>query len=160
LSVTIHTARPGVLIGKGGAGIEIIKNEIEKIIKNKAVKVSINIVEVRRPDMDAQLVAENIAAQLEKRIQFRRAMKSAMQRTMKSGAKGVKTMSSGRLEGAEIARSEHYHEGSIPLHTLRADVDYGFAEARTTFGIIGVKVYIYKGEILHKLDITREGGNA
>jgi small subunit ribosomal protein S3 len=159
LSVVIFTARPGVIIGKAGAGVEIIKNEVEKLCKNKATKISISIMEVRRPDVDAQLVAENIAAQLEKRTQFRRAMKSAMQRSMKAGAKGIKTMVAGRLDGAEIARSEHYHEGSIPLHTLRADIDYGFAEAHTTFGVIGVKVWIYKGEIFLKPMNVREGGD-
>jgi small subunit ribosomal protein S3 len=159
LSVVIFTARPGVIIGKAGAGVEIIKNEVAKLCKNKATKISISIMEVRRPDVDAQLVAENIAAQLEKRTQFRRAMKSAMQRSMKAGAKGVKTMVAGRLDGAEIARSEHYHEGSIPLHTLRADIDYGFAEAHTTFGVIGVKVWIYKGEIFLRTMNAREGGS-
>ncbi|MDR2090785.1 MAG: 30S ribosomal protein S3 [Clostridiales bacterium] len=160
LSVAIYTARPGVIIGKAGAGVEIIKKEVEKLCKNKATGISISIMEVKRPDTDAQLVAENIAAQLEKRTQFRRAMKSAMQRSMKAGAKGIKTMVAGRLDGAEIARSEHYHEGSIPLHTLRADIDYGFAEAHTTFGVIGVKVWIYKGEILLKTVNVREGGDA
>ncbi|MDR1906110.1 MAG: 30S ribosomal protein S3 [Clostridiales bacterium] len=159
LSVMIFTARPGVIIGKGGAGVEIIKKEVEGLCKNKTTKISISIMEVRRPDTDAQLIAENIAAQLEKRIQFRRAMKQAMQRAVKAGVKGIKTMVAGRLDGAEIARSEHYHEGSIPLHTLRADIDYGFAEAHTTFGVIGVKVWIYKGEILQKTLNVREGGN-
>jgi small subunit ribosomal protein S3 len=159
LSVVIFTARPGVIIGKAGAGVEIIKGEIAKLCQNKATKISISIMEVRRPDTDAQLTAENIAAQLEKRIQFRRAMKQAMQRAVKAGARGIKTMVAGRLDGAEIARSEHYHEGSIPLHTLRADIDYGFAEAHTTFGVIGVKVWIYKGEILRKTSNVREGGD-
>ena len=148
ISVTMMTARPGVLIGKGGANVEIIKNEIAKLSKGNAV--SLNIVEVKKPDMDAQLVAEGIAAQLEKRVSFRRAVRQNMGRAMRAGAKGIKAMVSGRLDGAEIARSEHYHEGSIPLHTLRADIDYGFAEAHTTFGVIGVKVWIYKGEILAK----------
>ena len=138
ISVTMMTARPGVLIGKGGANVEIIKNEIAKLSKGNAV--SLNIVEVKKPDMDAQLVAEGIAAQLEKRVSFRRAVRQNMGRAMRAGAKGIKAMVSGRLDGAEIARSEHYHEGSIPLHTLRADIDYGFAEAHTTFGVIGVKV--------------------
>lgn len=159
LSVTIYTARPGVIIGKGGAGVEIIKKEIEKLCQNKATRIGISIMEVKRPDTDAQLVAEGIAAQLEKRVQFRRAMKQAMQRAVKSGAKGIKTMVAGRLDGAEIARSEHYHEGSIPLHTLRADIDYGIAEAHTTFGVIGVKVWIYKGEILLKTVSVREGAH-
>ncbi|MDR1939939.1 MAG: 30S ribosomal protein S3 [Clostridiales bacterium] len=159
LSVVIFTARPGVIIGKGGAGVEIIKGEVARLCKNKDTKISISIMEVRRPDTDAQLTAENIAGQLEKRTQFRRAMKQSMQRAIKAGAKGIKTMVAGRLDGAEIARSEHYHEGSIPLHTLRADIDYGFAEAHTTFGVIGVKVWIYKGEILQKTSNVREGGD-
>jgi small subunit ribosomal protein S3 len=157
LSVVIYTARPGVIIGKAGAGVEIIKKELADLCKNKAAKIAISIMEVKRPDTEAQLVAENIAAQLEKRIQFRRAMKQAMMRATKAGAKGIKTMVAGRLDGAEIARVEHYHEGSIPLHTLRADIDYGFAEAHTTFGVIGVKVWVYKGEILLK-SVVREGG--
>ena len=157
ISVTMMTARPGVLIGKGGANVEIIKNEIAKLSKGNAV--SLNIVEVKKPDMDAQLVAEGIAAQLVKRVSFRRAVRQNMGRAMRAGAKGIKAMVSGRLDGAEIARSEHYHEGSIPLHTLRADIDYGFAEAHTTFGVIGVKVWIYKGEILAKKK-SNEGGQA
>ena len=148
VTVDIHTGRPGVLIGKAGAGAEEIKAEVQKIAKD--VAVSINIVEVKRPDMDAQLVAEGIAAQLEKRVSFRRAMRQCMGRAIRSGAKGIKTMVAGRLDGAEIARCEQYHEGSIPLHTLRADIDYGFAEALTTFGIIGVKVWVYRGEVLPK----------
>ncbi len=158
ISVTMNTARPGVLIGKGGANVEIIKNEIAKLSKGNAV--SLNIVEVKKPDMDAQLVAESIAAQLEKRVSFRRAVRQNMSRAMRAGAKGIKAMVSGRLDGAEIARSEHYHEGSIPLHTLRADIDYGFAEAHTTFGVIGVKVWVYKGEILAKAKKSNEGGQA
>ena len=146
--IFIYTGRPGTLIGKQGAGIEQMKAEVQKLVGDKFVVI--NIMEVKNPDMDAQLVAENIAAQLEKRIAFRRAMRSAMQRATRAGAKGIKTCVSGRLDGAEIARNEHYHEGSIPLHTLRADIDYGFAEAHTTYGIIGVKVWIYKGEILDK----------
>ena len=146
--VDIHTGRPGVLIGKAGAGAEEIKAEIQKMVGDKAV--TLNIIEVKRPDMDAQLVAEAIAAQLEKRVSFRRAMRQCMGRATRSGAKGIKTMVSGRLDGAEIARCEQYHEGSIPLHTLRADIDYGFAQALTTFGIIGVKVWVYRGEILPK----------
>lgn len=146
--VDIHTGRPGVLIGKAGAGAEEIKADVQKIAKDAVV--TINIVEVKRPDMDAQLVAEGIAAQLEKRVSFRRAMRQCMGRAIRSGAKGIKTMVSGRLDGAEIARCEQYHEGSIPLHTLRADIDYGFAEALTTFGIIGVKVWVYRGEVLPK----------
>ena len=146
--VDIHTGRPGVLIGKAGAGVEEIKNDVQKLVGDK--QVVINIIEVKRPDMDAQLIAEGIAAQLEKRVSFRRAMRQAMGRATRSGAKGIKTMVSGRLDGAEIARSEQYHEGSIPLHTLRADIEYGFAEAKTTFGIIGVKVWVYVGEVLPK----------
>ena len=157
IAVSIATARPGVLIGKGGANVEIIKNEIAKLSKGNAV--TLNIVEVKKPDMDAQLVAESIAAQLEKRVSFRRAVRQNMGRAMRAGAKGIKAMVSGRLDGAEIARSEHYHEGSIPLHTLRADIDYGFAEAHTTFGVIGVKVWVYKGEILAKRKSV-EGGQA
>ena len=154
--IFIYTGRPGTLIGKQGAGIEQMKAEVQKLVGDKFVVIY--IMEVKNPDMDAQLVAENIAAQLEKRIAFRRAMRSAMQRATRAGAKGIKTCVSGRLDGAEIARNEHYHEGSIPLHTLRADIDYGFAEARTTFGIIGVKVWVYKGEILGK-PARKEGGN-
>ena len=154
--IFIYTGRPGTLIGKQGAGIEQMKAEVQKLVGDKFVVI--NIMEVKNPDMDAQLVAENIAAQLEKRIAFRRAMRSAMQRATRAGAKGIKTCVSGRLDGEEIARNEHYHEGSIPLHTLRADIDYGFAEARTTFGIIGVKVWVYKGEILGK-PARKEGGN-
>ena len=154
--IFIYTGRPGTLIGKQGAGIEQMKAEVQKLVGDKFVVI--NIMEVKKPEMDAQLVAENIAAQLEKRIAFRRAMRSAMQRATRAGAKGIKTCVSGRLDGAEIARNEHYHEGSIPLHTLRADIDYGFAEGRTTFGIIGVKVWVYKGEILGK-PARKEGGN-
>lgn len=155
--VNIFTGRPGTIIGKAGAGVEVIKGEVQKFCQGR--NVNINIMEVKRPDVDAQLVAESIAAQLEKRASFRRSMKQAMSRSMKAGAKGIKTMVSGRLDGAEIARSEHYHEGSIPLQTLRADVDYGFAEAHTTFGVIGVKCWIYKGEILGG-KAAREGGKA
>jgi len=141
----IHTAKPGIIIGRGGADIEKLKASVAKMINKD---VTINIVEIKNADLSAQLVAENIAAQLVRRISFRKAMKQAMGRSMKSGAKGIKTSCSGRLGGAEIARTEHYHEGTIPLQTLRADIDYGFAEADTTFGKIGVKVWIYKGEIL------------
>lgn len=156
IAVTIHTARPGVLIGKQGAEIEVIKNDLGKIAKGK--QIGINIIEVKKPDCDAQLVAESIASQLEKRASFRRCMKQAISRAMRLGAKGVKAMVSGRLDGAEIARTEHYHEGSIPLQTLRADIDYGFAVARTTFGAIGVKVWVYKGEVLGGM--RKEGGEA
>lgn len=144
--VTIHTGRPGVLIGKAGAEIEVIKKDLAKLTGGK--QVIINVTEVRKPDADAQLVAESVAAQLEKRISFRRAMKQAIGKTMRAGVKGVKMQVSGRLDGREIAGCEHYHEGSIPLQTLRADIEYGFAEAHTTFGMIGVKCWIYKGEVL------------
>ena len=146
VKVNLHCSRPGVVIGKGGQEIEKLRLELEKKL-GKAV--SLNIVEVRSPDLNAQLVAENIAAQLEKRISFRRAMKQAMQRAPRLGAKGIKCACSGRLGGAEIARGESYHEGTIPLQTLRADIEYGFAEANTTYGKIGCKVWIYKGEVLN-----------
>jgi len=145
VKVHIHTSKPGIVIGKGGASIEDLRNELQKLTESK---VMINVVEVKKPEVDAQLVAENVALQLENRISFRRAMKQVMGRAMKAGAKGIKVACSGRLAGAEIARTEHYHEGTIPLQTLRADIDYGFAEANTTYGKIGVKVWIYKGEIL------------
>ena len=148
VSIDIYTSKPGMIIGMKGAGIEELKKQLAKVVPNK--QFHINIMEVKRPDMDADLVAESIAAQLEKRSSFRRTMKQAMGRVMRSGAKGVKIKVSGRLDGAEIARSEAYHEGSIPLQTLRADIDYGVATARTTFGAIGVKVWVYKGEILPK----------
>lgn len=141
----IHCAKPGMVIGKGGVEIEKLRKYCEKLIKKTVI---INIVEIKSMDMNAQLVAESIAQQLEKRVSFRRALKQAMARSMKAGAKGIKTQVSGRLGGAEIARTEHYHEGTIPLQTLRADIDYGFAEAATTYGIIGVKVWLYKGEVL------------
>jgi len=155
--VAIHTSRPATLIGKAGSGVEQIKKEVEKLLGNTDKKVSINIMEVKAPDADAQLVAENIAKQLEGRASFRRTMKQAMSKAMKAGAKGIKTMVSGRLDGAEIARSEQYREGSIPLQTLRANIEYGVATAHTTFGAIGVKVWIYKGEVLGKNKV--EGGN-
>ena len=145
VKIILQVARPGLVIGKGGEAIEALRLKVEKMIGKS---VALNIVEVKSPDMDAQLVAENIAQQLEKRIGFRRAMKNAMGRAMRAGALGIKTSVSGRLGGAEIARTEHYHEGTIPLQTLRADIDYGFAEANTTYGKIGVKVWIYKGEVL------------
>ncbi len=144
--ITIHAAKPGIIIGKGGAEIDKLKSQIEKLTSKT---VNVNIMEVRNPDTNAQLVAENIAAQLEKRISFRRAMKQVMGRAMRMGVKGIKTAVAGRVGGAEIARTEQYHEGTIPLQTLRADIDYGFAEAKTTYGILGVKVWIYKGEILN-----------
>ena len=146
VTIYLHCARPGVVIGKGGEQIEQYRLAVEKLIGKK---VKLNIVEVKNPDMNAQLVAENIAQQLEKRISFRRAMKKAMQQATRLGAKGIKVTCSGRLGGAEIARSESYHEGTIPLQTIRADIEYGFAEAATTYGRIGVKVWIYKGEVLN-----------
>lgn len=157
IAITIHTARPGVLIGKAGAGIEIIKKQLAKVTNGK--QVAVNIVEVKKPDCDSQLVAESIAAQLEKRASFRRCMKQAIGKSMRMGVKGIKVMVSGRLDGAEIARCEQYHDGSIPLQTLRADIDYGFATAHTTFGAIGIKVWIYKGEVLGAVKKT-EGGEA
>jgi small subunit ribosomal protein S3 len=143
--VTIHTAKPGMVIGRSGANIEVLKKDIKQFTDSQ---VDINIQEIKHPDMDAVLVAQNIAAQLERRIAFRRAMKQSVTRTMRIGAKGIKVQVGGRLGGAEIARSESYREGSIPIHTLRADIDYGTAEAKTTYGRIGVKVWIYKGEVL------------
>ena len=143
--ISIHTAKPGMVIGRQGSNIELLKNDLKKMTDSV---IDINIVEVKTPDMDATLVAENIASQLERRIAFRRAMKQCVGRTMRMGAKGIKVQVGGRLGGAEIARSESYREGSIPLHTLRADIDYGTAEAHTTYGRIGVKVWIYKGEVL------------
>ncbi len=143
--VNIHCSKPGMVIGKGGAEIDKLRAQCEKLLKKP---VLLNIIEVKSPDMNAQLVAENIAVQLEKRISFRRAMKQSIGRAMKFGAKGIKVQVSGRLGGAEIARTEHYHEGTIPLQTLRADIDYGFAEAATTYGRLGVKVWLYKGEVL------------
>ena len=154
VKVIIYTAKPGVVIGKCGAEIEKIKAEVQKFTSKKLV---VDIKEVKRPDRDAQLVAENIALQLENRVSFRRAMKSCMSRTMKSGAKGIKTSCSGRLGGADMARTEFYSEGTIPLQTLRADIDYGFAEADTTYGKVGVKVWIYKGEVL-PTKANKEGG--
>lgn len=147
LVVTIHTARPGVVIGKKGADIEILRREVAKIADLHVNNVKINIEEIRKPELDAQLVAESIAQQLERRVMFRRAMKRAMQNTMRMGGQGIKINVAGRLNGAEIARSECYMEGRVPLHTLRADIDYGFAEALTTYGILGIKVWIYKGEV-------------
>lgn len=157
IKIDVHTAKPGMVIGKGGAGIEELRQEIEKMTNKKVI---INIVEVKNPELDAQLVAENIASQLERRISFRRAMKQSISRAMKQGAKGIKIACSGRLAGAEIARTERYHEGVVPLQTLRANIDYGFAEANTTYGKIGVKVWINKGEILPqpKKQVTAEGG--
>jgi small subunit ribosomal protein S3 len=154
--VKIYTAKPGMLIGKGGAELEKIRTSVVDLIGKDA---NVNVMEVKPIEMEAVLVAENIAAQLEKRISFRRAMKQSMQRTMKFGAKGIKTQVSGRVGGAEIARTEHYHEGTIPLQTLRADIDYGFAEANTTYGKLGIKVWIYKGEVLPETKKTTKEGD-
>ena len=155
--IHIHCAKPGMVIGKGGAEIEKLRLQCEKLLGKP---VAINIVEVKNPDVNAQLIAENVAQQLEKRISYRRAMKSCIGRAMKFNARGIKIMCSGRLGGAEIARSEQYHEGTIPLQTLRADIDYGFAEANTTYGIIGIKVWLYKGEVLSdSRKPRREGGS-
>ena len=155
--INIHCAKPGLVIGKNGAEIDKLRAKLEKMLGKT---VSLNIIEVKNPDLNAQLVAENIAAQLEKRVSFRRAMKLCIGRAMKLGAKGIKTQCSGRLGGAEIARSERYHEGTIPLQTLRADIDYGFAEAKTTYGRIGVKVWVYTGEILHDNRRAKRTGGA
>ena len=157
ISVSIYTAKPGIVIGKGGTGIDILKADLLKLTGKPVV---VNIMEIRRPDLDAQLIAENVAQQLERRISFRRAMKQSIGRSMKAGLKGIKIMTSGRLGGAEIARTEQYHEGSIPLQTIRADIDYGFAEAHTTYGRIGVKVWAYKGEILVNPLKERAKGNS
>ena len=156
IKVTVHTAKPGVVIGKGGADSEKLKVELGKYTSKK---LNLEIKEVKKPDSNAQLVAENIAQQLENRVSFRRAMKSTMSRSMKSGVKGIKTCVSGRLAGADIARSEHYIEGTIPLQTLRADIDYGFAEADTTYGKLGVKVWIYNGEVLPTKAGKKEGSD-
>ena len=157
VKVNVYTAKPGLVIGKGGNLAEELKNQLQKMIGKD---VNLNIVEVKNIDLDAQLVAENICNQLERRISFRRAMKQAMQKTMKAGALGIKTAVSGRLGGADMARTEFYKEGTIPLQTLRADIDYGFAEADTTYGKIGVKVWIYKGEVLPSKKVKVEGGEA
>ena len=154
VTVNIYCAKPGMVIGRGGSEIEKLKEICKKKLGGDK-DVSINIIEIKQPDLDAQLVAENIASQLERRISFRRAMKQCIGRTMKLGAKGIKIQCSGRLGGAEIARSETYHEGTIPLQTIRADIDYGFAEAKTTYGRIGVKVWLYKGEVLHEANNNR-----
>ncbi len=151
LTVSVFTAKPGIVIGRGGAGVETLKKQIEAFTGKS---VNLNILEIKSPETNAQLVAENIAQQLEKRVSFRRAMKQSLGRAMKAGAKGIKTSVSGRLGGADIARTEGYHEGSIPLQTLRANIDYGFAEAKTTYGRIGVKVWIYKGQILPRAKKT------
>ena len=156
IRVNVYTAKPGLVIGKGGALADTLKNDLQKMIGKE---INLNIVEVKNIDLDAQLVAENICAQLERRISFRRAMKQCMQKTMKAGALGIKTAVSGRLGGADMARTEFYKEGTIPLQTLRADIDYGFYEANTTYGKIGVKVWIYKGEILPTKKEKVEGGD-
>jgi small subunit ribosomal protein S3 len=155
--ITIHTARPGIVIGKKGEDIERLRKEISSMLEMPLVDVRINIAEVRKPELDAQLVAEGIAQQLERRVMFRRAMKRAVTNTMRLGAGGIKVKVGGRLNGAEIARSEWYREGRVPLHTFRADIDYGFAEAATTYGVIGVKVWIFRGEILDARDIASNG---
>ena len=160
-NITIHTARPGVVIGKKGADIEILRKEVSKIIGLHINSVKVNIEEIRKPELDAKLVAESIAQQLERRVMFRRAMKRSIQNTMRMGAQGIKIKIGGRLNGAEIARSEMYHEGRVPLHTLRADIDYGTHEALTTYGILGIKVWIYKGEVfdLYKEQETKDAAN-
>ena len=158
IRINIFCAKPGIVIGRGGAEIEKLKETVKKMLGGDK-DVFINITEIKQPDLNAQLVAESIAAQLEKRVSFRRALKQSIGRTMKAGAKGIKAQVSGRVGGAEIARTEQYHEGTIPLQTIRADIDYGFAEAKTTYGRIGVKIWIYKGEVLHESRKTkREGG--
>ena len=157
--INIFCAKPGIVIGRGGAEIEKLKETVKKMLSGDK-DVFINITEIKQPDLNAQLVAENIALQLEKRVSFRRALKQSIGRTMKAGAKGIKAQVSGRLGGAEIARTEQYHEGTIPLQTIRADIDYGFAEAKTTYGRIGVKIWIYKGEVLHESRKTKRDGGA
>ena len=157
LKITIYTAKPGIVIGRGGTEVEALRKKVESLTGKQ---VNVNIVEVKVPELDAQLVAENVAAQLERRVSFRRAMKQAVSRSMRMGAQGIKIACAGRLAGAEIARTEWYSEGKVPLHTLRADIDYGFAEANTTYGKIGVKAWIYRGEILPevKTTVASEGG--
>ncbi|MGY3716668.1 30S ribosomal protein S3 [Sutcliffiella cohnii] len=155
LNITVHTAKPGMVIGKGGTEVEALRKALNQLTGKR---VHINIMEVKRADLDAKLVADNIARQLENRVSFRRAQKQSIQRAMRAGAKGIRTMVSGRLGGADIARSEQYSEGTVPLHTLRADIDYGTAEADTTYGKLGVKVWIYRGEVLPTKKNTEEGG--
>jgi small subunit ribosomal protein S3 len=155
INVSVHTAKPGMVIGKGGTEVEALRKALNQLTGKR---VHINIIEIKRADLDAKLVAENIARQLENRVSFRRAQKQAIQRTMRSGAKGIKTQVSGRLGGADIARAEHYSEGTVPLHTLRADIDYAHAEADTTYGKLGVKVLIYRGEVLPTKKKSEEGG--
>lgn len=156
IKLTVFTAKPGMVIGRGGSGVEELRVQLEKMTKKGVV---VNVEEIKVPELDAQLVAENIASQLERRVTFRRAMKQAIQRTMRSGAKGIKTAVAGRLGGADMARTEGYSDGTIPLQTLRADIDYGFAEANTTYGKIGVKVWLYKGEILPTKKVNKVEGN-
>ena len=155
VNISIHTAKPGMVIGKGGSEVENLRKELNSLTGKR---VHINIVEIKKPDLDAKLVGEGIARQLENRVAFRRAQKQAIQRTMRSGAKGIKTQVSGRLNGADIARSEGYSEGTVPLHTLRADIDYAWEEADTTYGKLGVKVWIYRGEVLPTKKNTEKGG--
>jgi small subunit ribosomal protein S3 len=155
-NITIHTARPGIVIGKKGEDIEKLRIEVARVMKMPVVDLRLNIAEIRKPELDAQLVSEGIAQQLEKRVMFRRAMKRAVTNTMRSGALGIKVRVSGRLNGAEIARTEWYREGRIPLHTFRADIDYGLSEAKTTYGVIGVKVWIFKGEVFEKPELEAE----
>ncbi|MBS0372942.1 MAG: 30S ribosomal protein S3 [Proteobacteria bacterium] len=160
VNITIHTARPGIVIGKKGEDIEKVRAEVARRMRLPVQDVRLNIAEIRKPELDAQLVAEGIAQQIEKRVMFRRAMKRAVTNTMRSGALGIKVRASGRLNGAEIARTEWSREGRIPLHTFRADIDYGFAEARTTYGVIGVKVWIFKGEVFDKATLEAEAADA
>ena len=158
VNVSLHTAKPGMVIGKGGSEVENLRKSLVKLTGKKPNEIHINIVEIKKPDLDAKLVAEGIARQLESRVAFRRAQKQAIQRTMRSGAQGIKTQVSGRLNGADIARAESYSEGTVPLHTLRADIDYAWEEADTTYGKLGVKVWIYRGEILPGKKNTEKGG--
>jgi len=160
VNITIHTARPGIVIGKKGEDIEKVRAEVARRMKLPVQDVRLNIAEIRKPELDAQLVAEGIAQQIEKRVMFRRAMKRAVTNTMRSGALGIKVRASGRLNGAEIARTEWSREGRIPLHTFRADIDYGLAEARTTYGVIGVKVWIFKGEVFDKAELEAQAAEA
>lgn len=152
--ITVHTARPGVVIGKKGEDIEKLRTDVSRLLKMPLADVRINVAEIRKPELDAQLVAESLAQQLERRVMFRRAMKRSVQNTMRAGAEGIKVKVGGRLNGAEIARSEWYREGRVPLHTFRAEIDYGFAEAKTTYGIIGVKVWVFRGEVFESLDTS------
>ena len=159
-NITLHTARPGIVIGKKGEDIEKLRGEVAKLLGMALPDVRINISEIRKPELDAQLVAEGIAQQLERRVQFRRAMRRAVTNTMRIGAEGIKVRVSGRLNGAEIARSEWYREGRVPLHTLRADIDYGLAEANTTYGVIGVKVWVFRGEVFESAEAAQEPAEA